>query len=367
MTSDPSKKEIMSAVVLPPLFAPLPYAIHPASDAVDARSTEFLDRFELFWDGTQRHRMVEIQCGRLAGMEAPEGDTDRLQCLSDFLVWAFAWDDEYCDDQAIGAQPGQFAHANSRLERAVEITEYPLDPSDRYGAALHDIRVRLEQSAGSETGEDFTEWVLGYVRTEMRRVALASAGITEDPDRYVFTRILSGGGMVFPRLAAVVSCRRVPAAYRQDRRLRALTEMVALLVDTENDIFSLPKERERCAEGKVENLVHVLAQHERMDEERALRHVTRLLHSTAALYLRLKDQVVAGHGPDVDAYVQGLTHYWNGSVRWQRDCPRYLNLQGAAGAVTPRELTDQLEPGQSPAGLPVIDWWWQYDPAGRRQ
>ncbi|MEY9842121.1 hypothetical protein [Streptacidiphilus sp. EB103A] len=349
---------------LPPLYAPFPYAIHDAADHVEKGTVEFLDRFQLYWDDAQRTRMVEIRNGYLAAMQAPEGPVDRLQCLADFCTWAFAWDDEYCDERPIAHRPGDYAVANARLQRAIEIAEYPLDPTDRYGAALHDIRIRLDACADPGAGEDFTDWVLAYLRTEIRRVTLAAAGLREDPSAYVHTRLVSGGGMVFPRLSATVTCGSVPGSYRTDRRVRALTEMSALLVDVENDVFSLPKELERNLDGKMENLVILLSTEQGIPVSQALDEVVSLVHRTAGLYMRLHDNLLSDAPAELARYVRSIDSYWNGCNRWQRDSPRYLHRDGPDGDVQPRELTETLTGASTGAPpLPHIAWWWEYDPA----
>ncbi|MEV8374994.1 hypothetical protein AB0P21_19820 [Kribbella sp. NPDC056861] len=338
------------------------FAAHPDAQKIQRETVSFLNRFQLFWDDKQRKRIEGINTGLLAAMQVPTGPTDRLQCLADFLTWVFAWDDEYCDDRPIAGRPGEHATANAMLQRAVEITEYQLDSTDRYGKALRDIRLRLEAATSPNTGEAFTELVLGYLRTELRRVVLADVGLSEDLSAYVSTRIVSGGALVFPMLAVTVACSRNHPALSSDRRVRALFEMAAFLTAGENDIFSFPKEKELTLPGKTENLVHVLATEHDLTVGQALTEAAGILNSTAGLYLRLRADILRDAPADLALFVSALDNYWNGSVLWQRDCPRYLYLDSSGRHVLPRPTTDALGFGGKPLTIPSIAWWWQYDP-----
>src|SRR5918992_852312 len=70
----------------------------------------------------------------------------------------------------------------------------------------------------------------------------------------------SGGGwMVFVWLPSVGEGFDIPAETWEDRRVRAVTEMAAMIVDWDTDIFSWAKETDRTGDGF--NLVDVLANH----------------------------------------------------------------------------------------------------------
>lgn len=353
-------------ITLPPLYCPFPLAIHPKAAEVEVGTVAWLDRFQLYRDETQRRRLIQARCGTLAAYQNPSGAQELLQALTDFLTWAFAFDDEYCDEGPTHDKPVELAEAISRMQRAIEIPEYPVDPADRYAMALRDIRMRLDAHAGPPRGEDFVHWMRGYFQTEVCKSGNVSRGLRPNLNDYAVVRLYSGGGMVFPRLGPIVAGIPMPPATLADRRVHALLEMAATVCNWDTDIFSHPKELERTGDGY--NLIEVVGAEYGLPVDEALSTAIAMRDRILCLYIRLRESVTAA-APELNGYLTTFESYIRGTIQWNEETDRYSYLDGLSGPRTtqPGGVTDTpSDDTPAPLPLPSIMWWWRYDPAGRR-
>jgi hypothetical protein len=254
----------------------------------------------------------------------------------------------------------ELAEAISRMQRAIEIPEYPVD---RYATALQDIRMRLDTHAGPPRGEDFVHWMRGYFQTEVCKSGNVSRGLPPNLNDYVVARLYSGG-MVFPRLGPLVAGIPMPPATLADRRVHALLEMAATVCNWDSDIFSLPKELERTGDGY--NLVEVVGAEYGLPVDEALTTAIAMRDRILCLYIRLRESVTAT-APELNGYLTTFESYIRGAIQWYEETDRYSYLDGLSGSRTtqPGGVTDTpSDDTPGPLPLPSIMWW--YDPAAQQ-
>lgn len=349
-------------LTLPAFYSPFPLETHPDEEAVEQDTITWMDRYGLYADKRQRQRLVRTGCGRLAALMAPRGTQERVQVLADFTTWAFAFDDEYCDESPLGTRPGELADALCRLQRAMESPEHPVDPANHYAMALCDVRARLEACTSPAHAEAFVEWMRSYFLIEVQKAGNSSRGLRPGLSDYAVTRLYSGGGMVLIRLPAVVAGISAPLVFT-DRRLRALTEMAATITNWDTDFFSLAKERERTGDGY--NLIDAVMTEHGCDQQIAVDLAMGLRDRVMSLFLRLHEDVAESSSPGVVAYLGSLTRYMRGVLEWTQHTHRYVHLDGIAGAC-PFEggglTTEPRVTPDEPPDIPSIAWWWYHDP-----
>lgn len=354
-------------LALPAFYSPFPLEVHPDHDEVDARTVEWMDEHGLYCDQNQRLRLARTGCGGLAAHMAASGPRDRLQILADFTTWAFAFDDEYCDEGPLRNLPGELADAVARMHRAIESPERPIDESDRYAMALRDIRRRLDEHATPDEAEGFVEWMRSYFLIEVQKAGNTSRGVRPNLSDYTVARMYSGGGMVFVRMPAVVAGIDVPPVLT-DRRVRALTEMTATITNWDTDFFSFPKERERTGDGY--NLIDAVITEYGCAEAEAITRAMAIRDRVMCLYLRLRAAVAADASRELARYLDTLDRYMRGVLEWIHHTNRYVHLDGLEGACPfePGGMTDvPSDDSRSAPEIPAIAWWWEYDPEGRRR
>ncbi|MGW1373150.1 terpene synthase family protein [Streptomyces sp. NPDC002446] len=348
---------------LPAFYCPFPPAAHPLSAQADARSVAWMHEYQLCANDDERARMAQTGCGHLAGRMTPTGRADLLQIFSDYTLWAFAFDDEYCDEGPLGERPGELADAVVRMLRCAEVPEEPVYGDDRYGMSLRDVRMRLDLAASPLHGGRFVDAMRGYLLTEVRKAGFVARGQRPGLDDYTLVRLYSGGSMVFTELVAVVNGCPPPPHLVEDRRVRAITEVAATLVDWETDVFSYAKERARTGDGF--NLIDAIRQEYGCAEDAAFDRAMTMWDRIMTLFMRLRSRLTA-ELPELTPYVEGLAQYIRGVLDWSLETDRYVYVDGRGGhrANRPGGWRDTpRDDSPAPLPLPSIAWWWQHAPS----
>ncbi|MEV5242056.1 terpene synthase family protein [Streptomyces cinnamoneus] len=357
---------------LPLLPHPFPYGIHPSFEPdnpdrvrFEEATMAFRDRFHLYGDEQQRERLGRAEIARFAAMMYRSGRDELLQVASDLLLWVFAFDDEYCDEGPLSRDPAGLIQAAARIQRSIESPEHVVN-TDRYALALHDIRCRLDRYAVPVQVGRFVEAMRTYLMAEMWKAVTPKPSLND----YLVMRLYGGGGWVFvPVLHHIVAGIDLAQEDYEDRRVRALAEIVLSLAQWDLEPYSYVKERARAVDGKEHNLIAVLCRERGCGVEQALSEYMTLRARALSLFRRLRIQVETEASPAVRSYIQGIVEVYSGNVFWGRANHRYRSVSGLGDECTAYEggeLVDAFPDAHfEPLGLPSFDWWWHYDPARR--
>ncbi|WP_273828725.1 terpene synthase family protein [Pseudomonas sp. SBT1-2] len=353
----------MAIITLPDIYCPFSHIQHPKADQFDQCTADWLQHWELYWDDQQRQRMIRPGWGVLASLAYPKGTDELIQIASDWMAWAFAWDDEWCDESPVTKKPEDMIVAFARMNRALECPEFPVAPDDRYALSMQELRIRLEQHATPIQVNRVVEAQKGYFMIEMIKAASLSPGLNES----TFMRLTGGGGMVFPSLTHVVAGIDISQEEFLDRRIVAMTEMAATLVVWENEFFSYAKESMRASlDERGHNLIDAVRREFNYTERQALAWFNVMHDRIIGLFVRLREQLLQDASAEVEQYIEALIHYQTGVLEWHRMDERYRIL--GPGDPTPcyegGHSTDQShDHSLDPVPIPSIQWWWDYDPA----
>ncbi len=349
--------------LLPAFYCPFPSAAHPLAAQADARSVEFMYRYGLCAGDAERARLARAGCGDMVGRACPVARADLLQVTSDYNLWAFAFDDEYCDEGTLRDRPGELADAVARIQRCVDVPEHTVYPGDRYGASLRELRSRFARFASPLEADRFADLMRGYFAAEVRKAGFVARGQRPGLDDYTLFRLYGGGAMVFTEMIAMCNGCPAPPRLLADRRVRAIIEVAATLTTWGTDVFSFGKETERTGDGF--NLIDAVCQETGCAVDEAFERAMVMWDRMMTLFLRLRDRLMA-ELPQLAGYVAGLGQYIRGVLDWCHTTKRYVYLDGLGGTraftpggwrATPRDsCTDPLP-------IPSISWWWRYDPA----
>jgi hypothetical protein len=365
-TGNDTSGAIMKPITIAPIYCPLPVMQHPAIGAVERPCREWLRRWELFPSQAQRERLGAMGVGRLCEMIYPDGPQQTLQIATDYMMWTFAYDDELCDEGPASENPSLLIEASSRIQRILESPEAAVDPADRYGMALLDIRRRLLSECEEKQAARFSTLMRTYFMAEMWKAVAAQPSLND----YMPQRLMGGGGMTFPFFCHAVPQLDLDERELADRRIVALTEMAAMFAVWDNDIFSWPKEVFRSQNKKGHNLIEVIGREYRCSVEEALGIAVDMRERVQGLYLRLHEHMLDHVSAPMRRYLLGLNAYISGVLQWHRITPRFRFINGVDGpeclyggepATQPRSL------GIEPLAIASIAWWWQYDPAAKER
>lgn len=339
---------------------PMPGAVHPMAAEADARSMEWMRRFDLCASPRERDRLARTGCGHLAGRIAPRASLTGLQIVSDFFTWNVAFDDEYCDEGPLSREPVRLAAALSLIARAIETPEDGARVRDRYALALCDIRRRLEALA---TPAQLWQWLAamrGWFFAEICKATNVAAEHVPSLDEYALLRLYSGGGGAFPILAAAAEGYAVPLEQLEDRRVKAVTEMAIALSTWNSDAVSYEKEAAREIGGH--NLIAVVRREYRYTAAQAAARAGAMYVQVAELFVRLHERLGANASPELQRYLASLGHFVQASAHWCRASERYAVGAEAAAATSADALTEAAS-FDVPAQIASLAWWWHHDPA----
>ena len=371
-------------IKLPALPQPFTFAIHPHfasgnatpyldqdcydSDPFEQATRAYADRFELYQDDDQRQRLANIHCSWLGSMMYPVGSDELLQVGVDFCMWAFAYDDEYCDEGPISRNPEKFIQASAEIWRQFESPEYPLS-QDRYALAARDLRVRLDKYAKPEQTARFVESIRIYMMSEMWKAINPAPSLND----YISMRVTGGGAWSFPTLGHVIADVDVSQREFEDRRVRALFEMLSHLMAWETEPHAYLKEMVRGSNYKEHNLIRVLIRERQYSFEQGIEEYLEMRLRLLGLFMRLRTEVEKTASAGLKAYLESVVRYYVGATVWSQNTRRYKSMSGHSdeGAFEGGQLT-QPQPAETFNNARIIDidalkWWWEYDPARGQQ
>ncbi|MDN3020975.1 terpene synthase [Streptomyces sp. S.PB5] len=353
---------------VPSFYCPIPFAVHPGHEQLTQASIGWLERYELFGSERQYLRLTRSMPGLLAALAHPRGTDEGLRLASDFLMWLYAFDDEYCEEGPLARRPGDLVATLRRLLRAVEVPESDAFDRDRYAAALRDIAVRLAGCASPAQTSRWADALRAYFLDQVWCAQLRVRGVVPSLPDYLLMRLANGSMGVTTALCDVVDGLELSPGEFGSPRVRALREMTCALVGWDNDIISYEKERRRVGDGQ--NLLDVLARDHRCARPQALATALALRDCVMRRFVGLLEEVKGGAGPQLRAYVDGLASWIRANLEWGQICERYLDVEGTAAelAVPVRDLPRSGLIGvytatPSPSAperlhIPAVSWWW---------
>ncbi|CAI8937320.1 Terpene synthase [Pseudomonas sp. IT-P2] len=352
----------MTTLTLTNINCPLPYRIYPESEKLEEGVISWMDKWHLYSDEKHRQRLASVGCGRLAALMYPYAASAYIaQIFADYTLWAFSFDDEYCDEGAMSENPARSITAMLQMQRSIESPEVPAYPENNFAMALRDIRLRLDKYTTPLHTSRFVNTQRGYFMVEVGKLVNPQPTLNDS----ALLRLSSGGGMVFPTFGHISTLVNISQSDMEDRRLCALTEMAAMMIVWESDFFSYGKELARDPEGRQHNIVSLIQQRTGITHNQALAEAFSMRDNIAGLYMRLRESVLAKASPEVEAYIQSLDCYWRGGLEWIIENPRYRYLNGVDGplAYYGGTLTENFPDNcRGIVDIPSISWWWHYDP-----
>jgi hypothetical protein len=186
-------------------------------------------------------------------------------------------------------------------------------------------------------------------------------------------RVTGGGAWSFPTLGHVIANVDIPQRDHEDRRIRALFEMLAHLMAWETEPHAYLKEMTRGANYKEHNLIRVLIRERQCSFDAAIDEYLDMRLRLLGLFLRLKADVEKDATEGVKAYIESVIRYYVGATVWSQNTRRYKSMSGNTdeAAFVGGQLTEPLTldtfNSTKPIEIDALKWWWKYDPLNTNQ
>ena len=316
-----------------------------------------MNRTGIYRDEGHRQRNAASGAGELAARVASGGTDDGLRVYTRFLMWLFSFDDAYCSEGAFGRRPEDLVIITGQLLRVAETPDPALMfGDDPWTAALRDIRLSLDAVASPA---QVSRWVMGlrmYLFSQVWEASHRSRGTVPELNDYLAMRIFSGSLDVCASLLDVVSGREVDADQLLRPEVRALTEMMSIIVSLDNDIMSYHKEVSRS--GDPQRVLDLLMRRENCTLGEALQSAVRMRDRILVRYLTLRDGLTDADDYALPQYLRGLDGWIRGNLDWGRASARYLHPDDPI--TLPTDFAPKPMDGSSePLPIPSISWWWR--------
>ncbi|MCX4511214.1 terpene synthase [Streptomyces sp. NBC_01619] len=350
---------VRSALAVPPLYAPIPPAVHPRHAAIDARTAAWADEFDI---GSKewRSRLTRQDLGKFASMILPEGDEEVVSLLSDFCLWLFGVDDGYCEEGDLGDKPGELAEALLRLLRIAQNPEVPMLIGDPLAEGLRDLTRRVSRyGTALQTGRwvaTLSEYFFGVVWEAKFRARNEVPGLSD----YAHMRIYDGATTVVQPFLEMGNGFELQPHERDSKAVRAAGEMTSFITTWDNDICSYHKESRSSA--YYLNVIRVLTHTYGISPDEALPIAIAQRDRVMSLFLRLRARLEAEGSPQLRTYLGNLSHFIRATQDWSITSLRYTTPDDPA--CLPSAFTDKpVDDSSDPLDIPSISWWWSLIPA----
>lgn len=351
-------------LTVPPIYAPIPPAIHPRHAVIDARTAAWAESFEI-GSPELRSRLVRHDIGTFCARILPEGREEVVSLLADFVLWLFGVDDGYCEESDLGHRPGDLVGVLHRLLRVAQDPEGPFLLADPLANGLRDLRARIDRFGTYAQATRWVDALREYFFSVVWEADHRRAGTVPNLDDYTLMRLYDGAAtVVFPLLEMGHDYELTPQE-RDHPATRALCEMTSFIISWDNDIFSHHKEV--SGKGFYLNALRVLQHQDGLSPAAALATAIAQRDRVMCLYLRLHDDRAGTASPRLRRYLSSLRHFVRATQDWSVSSRRYTTPDNPADLPSSFRSTP-TDAGTEPLDIPVIRWWWSLlpEPEGAR-
>lgn len=332
-----------------PFYCPVPEIPPPSSNAIDARSVQWMLDLGMC---ERTSPMTRNNVGSYAALMYPFTlNKECLQIATDLLYFGFAYDDTQIANPEL-CTTATLAPAIGKLLAVLDAPEAPT--TDPYERGLLDIITRLQAAAGLNMALQVADDMRKYLLCSLWQHSLWERGLTPALSDYMSMRIRDTGGTWVATLTAACGGYDLPASIQQHPRARAAAQAVILTATLDNDIFSFHRED---AEGQ-KNAVHILLPDCDNDLARALAASVTLRNRLMLLYTRLRDEPEDTETrPVLYRYIHDLGHIVRGNLQWHQSVTHRYDT-GKPPLCSPVWTDDGSDIDASPLPLTSIAWWW---------
>ncbi|MET7621312.1 selina-4(15),7(11)-diene synthase [Streptomyces sp. NPDC005408] len=344
-------------LTVPPIYSPIPPAIHPSHAAIDAQTTAWAEAVGI-GSSELRNRLVQHDIGTFAARVLPEGRAAVVGILADFVLWLFGVDDGYCEEGELGRQPGQLMAALLRLLRVAQNPEVPMLLDDPLARGLRDLQRRISEHGTVGQAALWVHALREYFSTVVWEAEHRRAGTVPDLNDYTLMRLYDGATTVVLPLLEMGHGYELQPAERDQKSVRAAVEMASFIITWDNDLFSHHKESRGT--GYYLNAVRVLEHEYQLSPGQAIDMAISQRDRVMRLFLRLRERMLPAASPQLGQYLTSLATFIRGAQDWGISSVRYTTPDDPAGLPTAFRETP-TDRSDKPVDIPVISWWWDLD------
>jgi hypothetical protein len=306
-------------VTVPRLTVPFGTGLHPATERAWAATERWALECGLTVRPDLRERLRVTAPARLAGRISPNATREGLQFNADWAAWLFLFDDEYCDESELGADPAATVEMTvwmlGALEHGVAARREP------FAFALADLRSRLTALATPVQQSRFLGATASYLYALAWEAVHRQSRIPAQLTEYVRMRRHSGAVATCLALIDVANGFELTEAQWCSPELRAASDAVSDIICWSNDIVSFGREESQSLE--VLSLPTVLARSYGLSLQEALDRCAAMVRARLEDYCSAERPLLASGNPGLIRFAADLRHWIAGNLEWSYETARY--------------------------------------------
>jgi Terpene synthase family 2, C-terminal metal binding len=306
-------------VTVPRLSVPFGTELHPATETARAATERWARERGLTARPRLRERLLAADPARLAGRVSPYATEPGLLFNADWAAWLFLFDDEYCDESALGADPAATVEVTVCMLGALEHGTAARD--DAFALALTDLRSRLSALATPVQQTRFLGAVTAYLYALVWEAVHRQRRTPSDLEEYVRMRRHCGAVPTCLALIDVVNGFELSEAQWCSPALRAAADATADIICWSNDIVSFSREESQSPE--MLSLPAVLARSRGLTIQHALDRCAAMVRARLEGYLVAERPLLASGNPALIRFAADLRHWIAGNIEWSYETGRY--------------------------------------------
>jgi hypothetical protein len=358
------REQPLDAIELLPFHCPFPAAIHPQADVIEHRCVEWIDRFELYGDATQRERLIGTRAAEIYARALPSADPERVADVARWLYWGFATDDLYYDNGPTSRRAADFLALGAPLVRLCEEPRATFAIELPYNAALRDLTDAILRHATAAQRIEWAHTARAWFFGMAWDVANAERGMPPSLNEYLAMRMHTGGLASWATTLNIANGIELTPRQAASGPVRAIVEAWSTFCLLLNDLMSFTKEAHN--DDSSSNVLSVIAHERGCAPAEAVPQAHALSERIATLFRALHAQLLAEADTRGDeamrAFLASLGHTWRGILDWGFRALRYATGGGPGAPLlqTFPGWTDQPTDGSlAPLPYPSIAWWWE--------
>ncbi|WP_237321918.1 selina-4(15),7(11)-diene synthase [Streptomyces sp. JJ36] len=349
-------------LLVPPVYSPIPPAIHPRHEVIDRQTAEWATAFRIGSEELRR-KLIAHDIGTFAARILPEGRQEVVGILADFIIWLFGVDDGHCEEGELGGEPGELVAELSRLLRVAQNPEVPMLTQDPLADGLRDLRRRIGVHGTPGQVARWVETLREYFLSVAWEASHRSRGTVPDLNDYTLMRLYDGATSVVLPLLEMGHGYELHPSEREHTTVRAAAEAAYFIITWDNDLFSYHKESR--AQHYYLNVLRVLEHHHGLSPDAAMATAVAQRDRVMVLFLRLCEHLVPTASPQLRQYLHSLACFIRGAQDWGISSLRYTTPDDPANL--PSTFTDTpTDDSTEPLDIPAVAWWWDLLPPDRR-
>lgn len=359
----PRLKECEPAIgwQLPSFYCPLDSAIHAEAAKLERDAIAWADTIGLYTNDVERAWGIATHSADFSCRVIPHGRSDILLLFIKWNLWAFSIDDCHDTGGRPSAHTAHLVDLNARLVRTLETPGCGHLHLGQQTAALNDLVAQTRSLMTPFQLRRFAEGVRDWLFGTTWQVGNTERGVMPNINDYLGMRPSVNGTRFSVTFCEIANGIELHTDVLYSAPVQALIDMAGFIVSCDNDLFSYAKEEE--PDGMSQNIVNIVARRDSCAPKDAVMEALAIRDHTMTLFLKLRERLSKTGVPDLSRYLESLSHYISGSIRWMSHAPRYASPRNRNEIPIPGacfQLSWSERPvvtGSDLLAIPVIAFW----------